>query len=164
VTSIWPPLCHGGCRLGRTRATLCSLCVWECMKMMISQKKSWGKTMLTLIFFWPFYTKKLPMMGDFSWLLFQSCPWTHCGDHCDTPYRVFFFLIRCSPYVYMHNIPGCGFAERIQWYHNIQTLMLSWKFQTAWYIRLEICILILNGWQQLTAGSTSSRCNGWIVC
>ena len=25
--------------------------------------------MLTLIFFWPFYTKKLPMMGDFSLLL-----------------------------------------------------------------------------------------------
>jgi hypothetical protein len=33
------------------------------MEMMISQKKRWGKTMLTLI----------PMMGDFSWLLFQ-CP------------------------------------------------------------------------------------------
>ena len=28
--------------------------------------------MLTLIFFWPFYTKKLPMMGDFSWLLLVS--------------------------------------------------------------------------------------------
>jgi hypothetical protein len=33
--------------------------------MMISQKKNWGKTMLTLIFFGPFYAEKLPMMGDF---------------------------------------------------------------------------------------------------
>jgi hypothetical protein len=33
------------------------------MKMMISQKKSWGKTMLTLIFFGPFYAKNIPMMG-----------------------------------------------------------------------------------------------------
>jgi hypothetical protein len=48
-------------------ATLCSLCVWECMKMTISGKKKWGKTMLTLIFFRPFYAKKLPMMGDFRW-------------------------------------------------------------------------------------------------
>jgi hypothetical protein len=32
-------------------------------------KKRWGKTMLTLIFFRPFYAKKLPMMGNFSWLL-----------------------------------------------------------------------------------------------
>ena len=30
-------------------------------------KKNWGKTTVTLIFFRPFYTKKLPMMGDFTW-------------------------------------------------------------------------------------------------
>ena len=43
-----------------------SLCVWVCMKMTISQKKCWGKTMLPLIFFRPFYAKKLPMMTIFT--------------------------------------------------------------------------------------------------
>ena len=41
--------------------------------------------MLTLIFFWPFYTKKLPMMGDFSWLDgFFPCVTISATGYCDT--------------------------------------------------------------------------------